>query len=116
MPNWLFRYLPYRAYLYLMGKRADRSLVMAYAIAQSETQAAYLKALLLARDITLEQIAARCKICGHAISPTIGGTAASGKGLVRSPHLRRQRERGRLADAWTRQDAPSGQPRNGSAR
>jgi hypothetical protein len=62
VPNWLLRYLPYRAYMYLMGQRTDTAMVMAYAIAQSRIQADRLKTLLLARDITLEQIAARCKI------------------------------------------------------
>jgi hypothetical protein len=62
VPSWLLRYLPYRAYLYLMGQRTDTAMVMAYAIAQSRIQADHLKTLLLARDITLEQIAARCKI------------------------------------------------------
>jgi hypothetical protein len=62
LPGWLLRYLPYRAYLYLMGQRVDRSLVMAYALAQNQTQSVHLKTLLLARGLTLEQIATRCNL------------------------------------------------------
>ena len=53
MPGWLLRYLPYRVYLYLMGQRVDRSVVMAYALAQNQAQSVHLKTLLLARDLTL---------------------------------------------------------------